>query len=113
MPPKEKREFDDDDDEDTSHTSFGRQSRKVRDFFSIPAPVKKLFDQVPVLTYPPNHLPQRAPKPARVPSLYVFSKEDDAAAGKPSFNPSCLKWQVSGSESCTRDRGLTTLYRLF
>lgn len=65
------------------------------DWFSIPTPVKKLFDQVPVVVYPPNPLPRRAPKPARLPSLYVFSKEGDAAAGRPSFNPSCLKWQVS------------------
>jgi metaxin len=101
MSPKDKREKNGEDD--TSQTSFGRQSRNVRDFFSIPQPVKKLFDQVPVVTYPPNQLPQRAPRPARIPSLYVFSKEEDAAAGKPSFNPSCLKWQVSGSESCTAE----------
>jgi len=56
--------------------------------------VKKLFDLVPVLTYPPNDLPQRAPKPTKLPSLYVFSKPEDVALGRPSFNPSCLKWQT-------------------
>jgi hypothetical protein len=75
-------------------SSFSRSTSKVRDFFSIPAPVKQLFDLVPVVTYPPNQLPLRAPKSARIPSLYVFSKDQDAAAGRPSFNPSCLKWQV-------------------
>jgi metaxin len=78
-----------------TQSSFSQQTSKVRDFFSIPAPVKTLFDHVPVLTYPPNELPQRAPKPARIPSLYVFIKKEDAAAGRPSHNPSCLKWQVS------------------
>ena len=93
MPPRERREKHD--DGEAPQTSLGRQSRKVRDFFSIPPPVKILFDKVPVVTYAPNPLPQRAPKPGRIPSLYVFGTEKDAAAGKPSFNPSCLKWQVS------------------
>ncbi|KAF4631997.1 hypothetical protein G7Y89_g6130 [Cudoniella acicularis] len=83
-------------DEATSapETSLSRQTRKIRDFFSIPPPVKTLFDNVPLLVYPANELPQRAPKPSRIPSLYVFSKKEDAAAGRPSFNPSCLKWQA-------------------
>lgn len=91
MPPKESEEVED----PSQSSSFNRQTQKVRDFFSIPAPLKKLFDQVPVVTYAPNHLPQRAPKPSRIPSLYVFAHAGDAAAGRPSFNPSCLKWQVS------------------
>lgn len=78
----------------SKQTSFQQKTAKVKDLFSIPAPVKALFDTVPVLTYPPNNLPQRAPKPARIPSLYVFIDEKDAAAGRPSYNPSCLKWQV-------------------
>jgi len=85
-------------DEGSYRASFSKQSTnvggRVGDLFSIPTPIKKLFEKVPVLLYPPNELPQRAPKPARLPSLYVFIKEKDAAAGKPSFNPSCLKWQV-------------------
>jgi metaxin len=75
-------------------TSFSRQTNKVRNLFSIPAPIRTLFDLVPVLVYPPNELPQRAPKPARIPTLYVFTRKEDATAGKPSFNPGCLKWQV-------------------
>ena len=81
--------------EDSSQTSFQKQSRIVKDFFSIPPPVKKLFDLVPLVTYPPNELPQRTLKASRIPSLYVFSTAHDAAAGRPSFNPSCLRWQVS------------------
>ncbi|KAG0646177.1 Metaxin-1 [Hyphodiscus hymeniophilus] len=81
--------------EDSAQSSpFTRRTQKVRSFFSIPAPVKTLFDQVPILTYPANHLPQRAPKPSRIPTLYVFAREGDAPAGRPSFNPSCLKWQT-------------------
>lgn len=97
MPPNK---FSDNKDEGppTPPSTFSRQTSKVRDFFSIPAPVKVLFDKVPVLTYPPNDLPQRAPKPARIPNLYVFIKEEDAAAGRPSYNPSCLKWQVSDTK---------------
>jgi metaxin len=82
----------------SSSGSFKRQANRVRDLFSIPAPVKRLFDKVPVLTYPPNELPQRAPRPTKLPSLYVFIGDEDAAAGRPSFNPGCLKWQVGDAE---------------
>jgi metaxin len=85
--------------EDSSQppSAFQKQTRLVQDLFAIPLPVKKLFDRVPLVTYPPNQLPQRTPKSSRIPSLYVFSTEHDAAAGRPSFNLSCLKWQVSAS----------------
>ncbi|KAI9742167.1 MAG: hypothetical protein M1818_004067 [Claussenomyces sp. TS43310] len=67
---------------------------RVRSLFSIPTPLKRLFETVPVLTYSPNELPQRAPHPSKLPNLYVFGKGAAAAAGRPSFNPSCLKWQT-------------------
>lgn len=81
---------------ETVQSAFKRQTQKVSDLFSVPAPFKALFESVPVITYPPNALPQRSPKSSRIPRLYVFSTVADAAAGRPSFNPSCLKWQVSG-----------------
>jgi hypothetical protein len=83
--------------------------RIVRNLFSVPPPVKRLFDKVPLLTYPPNPLPQRAPKASRIPSLYVFSNDGDAAAGRPSFNPTCLKWQVSAGLRINRVTCLTRL----
>ncbi|CAL3972504.1 hypothetical protein PZA11_004392 [Diplocarpon coronariae] len=97
MPPRdytEKRNLNGGLGNDVGHTPFSRRTRHVRELFSIPAPVKKLFDLVPVVVYPSNPLPQRAPKPAKIPSLYVFSKGQDAATGRPSVNPSCLKWQT-------------------
>jgi len=90
-----------------SHSSFSRGTRNLRDFFSIPTPLKKLFDLVPVVVYPPNQLPHRAPKSARVATLYVFSTAQDAAAGRPSFNPGCLKWQVSALKITWRSLDLT------
>ena len=80
---------------ESTQSAFKRQTQKVSNFFSVPAPFKALFESVPVITYTPNALPQRSPKSSRIPSLYVFSTDADAAAGRPSFNPSCLKWQVS------------------
>jgi metaxin len=82
----------------TSSSSFKQQASRVRNLFSIPAPVKWLFDRVPVLSYPPNELPQRTPRPTKLPSLYVFIRDEDAAASRPSFNPGCLKWQVGDAE---------------
>src|SRR5437762_1787292 len=34
---------------------------RTRDFFSIPAPIKHLFDRFPVITYEANDLPCRSP----------------------------------------------------
>ncbi|KAI9643905.1 hypothetical protein NHQ30_007256 [Ciborinia camelliae] len=90
---------------DTSYnqSNFTRQTNAVKDLFSIPRPVKKLFDKVPVLIYPANELPQRSPganrrsdRDARLPSLYIFCREGDEGVngGRPSFNPGCLKWQT-------------------
>jgi len=98
MPPDEENDEKATADNPSSSGSFKRQANRVRDLFSIPAPVKKLFDKVPVLTYPPNELPQRTPRPTKLPSLYVFIRDEDAAADRPSFNPGCLKWQVGNGK---------------
>jgi metaxin len=101
MPPDDEKDGKataDDTPSSSTSNSFKRQANRVRDLFSIPAPVKRLFDNVPVLTYPPDELPRRTPRPSRLPSLYVFIGDEDAAAGRPSFNPGCLKWQVSQVE---------------
>lgn len=60
----------------------------------MPAPLQRLFDAVPLVTYGPNELPCRSPGPSDLPTLHVFITEHDAARGAPSFNPSCLKWQT-------------------
>ncbi|KAI1745069.1 hypothetical protein F4680DRAFT_174180 [Xylaria scruposa] len=63
-------------------------------WFTIPAPLARLFKKFPLLTYPPNELPARSPEIKDVPTLYVFISDEDALAGLPSFNPTCLKWQT-------------------
>ncbi|TGZ85522.1 hypothetical protein EX30DRAFT_346051 [Ascodesmis nigricans] len=60
----------------------------------IPQPIRRFFDAFPLLTLPPTPLPARSPAASNVPSLYVFSTPENVAAGKPSFNPACLKWQT-------------------
>ncbi|KAM7198010.1 hypothetical protein V8F33_005277 [Rhypophila sp. PSN 637] len=62
----------------------------------IPRPLKRLFDSVPLLTFDANELPARAQSSTAsdIPTLYVFSTEEDARKGLPSFNPKCLKWQT-------------------
>ena len=96
MPPQEAEKKSN--DTATHRTSAG--SRSFKDAFSIPWPIKALFDKVPLLTYPPNELPKRGKRQAGLPSLYVFATESQAAKGRPSFNPSCLKWQVSQLHLC-------------
>ena len=63
-------------------------------WFTTPAPIKRLFDKFPLRTYPPNELPQRRESVSTEHILYVFATEEGAKEGRPSFNPSCLKWQV-------------------
>lgn len=67
---------------------------RARDYFSIPAPIKRIFDRFPLATYPPNDLPQRARSSRRGNRLFVFTDAAGARHGSPSFNPQCLKWQV-------------------
>jgi len=71
-----------------------KQQPPPRSLFSVPAPIKQLFDQFPLLTYPVNDLPQRAPQYRNAHVLHVFTTDKGAARGAPSPNPACLKWQV-------------------
>ncbi|KAK3403077.1 hypothetical protein B0T20DRAFT_16574 [Sordaria brevicollis] len=67
-----------------------------RKWIHIPRPLQKLFDTFPLLAYDGNALPARAQSATfgDLPTLYVFSTEEAALLGAPSFNPSCLKWQT-------------------
>lgn len=71
------------------------RAQETQGWFAIPAPLARLFKKFPLLTYPPNELPARSPAARDVSTLYVFISDEDALRGLPSFNPSCLKWQVS------------------
>ncbi|KAL4915921.1 mitochondrial outer membrane protein [Aspergillus aurantiobrunneus] len=71
-----------------------REPRRVRDFFSVPAPVKRVFDRFPLLAYPENDLPHCAWSTRRGNQLFVFTDAAGARRGRPSFNPQCLKWQA-------------------
>ncbi|KAJ5578300.1 uncharacterized protein N7459_007264 [Penicillium hispanicum] len=66
----------------------------ARSFFTVPAPIKQLFDKFPLTTYPSNELPQRSPIRRHENQLFVFSDASGARRGRPSFNPQCLKWQA-------------------
>ena len=63
-------------------------------FFTTPQPIKRLFDRFPLYTYPHNELPERTAQHRDQNALYVFTNDDGARKGLPSYNPGCLKWQV-------------------
>lgn len=67
-----------------------------RGIFTAPSHIRTLFKSFPLHTLPANTLPSRASSSsATLPRLYIFSRSvADAAAGRPSFNPSCLKYQT-------------------
>lgn len=64
--------------------------------FSIPAPLRDLFDLFPQTTYAPNDLPLRPYLALRADAdkLFVWTTENGAKLNAASFNPACLKWQV-------------------
>lgn len=66
----------------------------TRSIFSVPPALKRVFDKFPLITYPENELPIRAPDGRDRHVLHVFTTPEDAKQGKPSFNPACLRWQV-------------------
>ncbi|PKS07634.1 hypothetical protein jhhlp_006240 [Lomentospora prolificans] len=62
--------------------------------FAVPEPIRRLFKRFPIYTYPENELPARCAIAAEdVPILFVFTDEQAAQSGAPSYNPTCLKWQ--------------------
>ncbi|KAF2172453.1 hypothetical protein M409DRAFT_63135 [Zasmidium cellare ATCC 36951] len=89
---------DDDKRRDTSKqpadNAPSRATTPGRSIFALPAPLKRIFDQFPLVTYDANELPERAPKTRNQHVLHVFTNEKDAIDGRPSFNPGCLKWQT-------------------
>ncbi|KAL2289839.1 hypothetical protein FJTKL_01142 [Diaporthe vaccinii] len=79
----------------TSPSASGSSTGSSRSWVPpVPAPLQRLFDAVPLVTYGPNQLPYRSPGPSDLPTLHVFITDHDAERGAPSFNPSCLKWQT-------------------
>jgi len=63
-------------------------------WWSLPPPIRRVFDRFPLVTYPANGLPQRAPRHQHENVLYIFQTEASPSQHTPSFNPSCLKWQA-------------------
>ncbi|KAM0198233.1 hypothetical protein ACHAPA_009094 [Fusarium lateritium] len=64
-------------------------------WFAVPRPIQYLFNHFPLHVYGPEGLPVRSPASVRQrPALYVFVADEDALLGRPSYNPSCLKWQT-------------------
>lgn len=76
------------------HASRPSAYSSMRKIFEVPGPVRQLFDRFPLRTYPANELPQRSPRRREEHSLYIFTTWQASQNGEPSFNPTCLKWQV-------------------
>ena len=83
-----------------NHTDSSR-SNNQRPWSTTPEPIKRLFNRFPLRTYPANELPQRKSPDRTQHNLYIFTTDDAAKLGLPSFNPGCLKWQVGRSDPRT------------
>ncbi|KIW28770.1 uncharacterized protein PV07_04644 [Cladophialophora immunda] len=62
--------------------------------WSLPLPLRRIFDRFPLVTYPANALPQRVPRHRHENILCIFQSDEPSSRDGPSFNPSCLKWQA-------------------
>ena len=81
----------------------------AQSWFKTPESIKRLFDRFPLQTYASNEQPQRTTIDRNRSTLYVFTTEQAGQADAPSFNPSCLKWQVSKSRpNVLQSRGKIT-----
>src|SRR4051812_24286467 len=84
------------------------QDDRLSSHFRAPKFIRILFDTFPLYTYPVDPLPMTAREmqmsttelqtgqSSSTNTLYVFNLPQDAEDGAPSFNPTCLKWQVRG-----------------
>lgn len=110
----------------TTFTSTNTPSQRPSASWGIPAPLKHLFDQFPLITYTENDLPARSVTVpghgarsdihafydaherknslggggGKADALHAFfSWTEDGEGGRSpmvaSFNPGCLRWQVS------------------
>ncbi|KAK3691746.1 hypothetical protein LTR37_018474 [Vermiconidia calcicola] len=77
-----------------SHGVPAKHAPQHRSLFSIPAPLKRVFDQFPLVTYAENELPLRTRQSRDANVLHLFTTDEDAEYCRPSFNPACLKWQT-------------------
>lgn len=88
----------------------------LRGLLAVPAPIKRIFDSVPLTTYAANASPVGALHARDSNVLLVLATPEDAASGTPSYDPSCLKWQVR-PRTCSTDSKIETetkhLLRLF
>lgn len=78
----------------TSDSSAKKGTPGKTSIFDVPAPLRQLFARYPLLSYDANELPLDSPRQRHKHSLHIFTTEEDARNGRPSFNPSCLKWQT-------------------
>lgn len=63
-------------------------------WFAAPAPIRNLFNHFPLQTLSAEPLPARSVAPSTTSTLYIFAHPRDIPLGRPSYNPSCLKWQT-------------------
>lgn len=70
------------------------QSIQSSSWFSLPAPIRAIFDAFPLVTYSENELPQRVPRSRSQNTLHVFTLPALDGAANLSPNPACLKWQA-------------------
>jgi metaxin len=69
--------------------------------FSVPRPIKRVFDAFPLHAYPANDRPVERQQLRRGDghALFLWTTLEDADWARASFNPTCLKWQVCFPEA--------------
>jgi metaxin len=65
-----------------------------RTLIPLPAPIRRLFDLFPLITYPSTALPTSSPRVSAQPTLHIFTAPSTSSPDAPSFNPTCLSTQT-------------------
>jgi len=68
--------------------------RQPASWFSLPTPIRALFDTFPLVTYDENSLPQRVSSSRNQTTLHIFTLAASSDNANLSPNPACLKWQA-------------------
>ncbi|KAF2154698.1 hypothetical protein K461DRAFT_319223 [Myriangium duriaei CBS 260.36] len=77
-----------------SSAASPQQGKSWASIFSLPAPLRDLFNQFPLRTYASNPLPSGTVLPSTsTNTLYIFSNPS-SVPNAPSLNPTCLKHQT-------------------
>ena len=72
------------------HSQRVASPRQTSSWFSLPTPIRQIFNAFPLISYSENQLPQHTSRSRDDNALHIFTLNQEEL----SPNPACLKWQA-------------------